>query len=170
MKKAGNPLLIILLSLSVLSLSGCKDLGTWEEQERVQIDDFLMDHEGGDTLFIAKVSGLYFAVLNEGTGPTPVDKDTVEFFYKGMFLDGVVFDSIAAGKDYPFRYLVGSGAAISGIDEGIRYMQQGGKYLLITPSHLAYGSAGVWGLIPGYTPILWEIEMDSVIAGPVRKR
>ena len=170
MKKAGYPVLIILFSLMMISYTGCKELGTWEVQERMQIDDFLKKHDGGDTIFVSKTSGLYFAVLNEGTGSTPVDKDTVEFFYKGMFLDGVVFDSIPSDSGSPLRYLVGSGAAIDGIDEGVRYMQQGGKYLLLTPSSLAFGSAGVWGLIPGYTPLIWEVEMDSVIAGPARKR
>jgi FKBP-type peptidyl-prolyl cis-trans isomerase len=60
------------------------------------------------------------------------------------------------------------GKVITGVDEGLRYMKAGGKARLLTPSSIAYGFEGIWQIVPGYTPILWDIELDSVKAGAVK--
>jgi FKBP-type peptidyl-prolyl cis-trans isomerase len=48
-------------------------------------------------------------------------------------------------------------------------MQVGGRSRLLTPSKLAYGAEGIWGSVPGYTPLLWEIELDSIKSGSGKK-
>jgi FKBP-type peptidyl-prolyl cis-trans isomerase len=58
------------------------------------------------------------------------------------------------------------GRVVAGVDEGLRYMRDGGKAKLLTPSSLAYGFEGIWQIVPGYTPLLWIIDIDSVKAGP----
>ena len=150
-----------LLIIFIISyVTGCGPIGTWQEQERQMIDEFLDSIKG--TPFVLTESGLYFIEQEVGTGDYPVTGDTVYFKYAGMFLDGVVFDDYTADTLSPMKYRVGSKLIIDGIDEGLRYMKPGGIARILTPSSLAFGHMGIPGIIPGYTPLLWEIRLISL--------
>ncbi|MBN1108747.1 MAG: FKBP-type peptidyl-prolyl cis-trans isomerase [Bacteroidales bacterium] len=116
-----------------------------------------------DTSYVKYASGLYYIELIPGTGPFPADEDTVYFKYKAAFTDYVQFDW---NRPYstPFKYIMGSfvGMTMKGVDEGLHYMKAGGTARLLTPSSLAYGFEGLWGVVPGYTPVVWTIELDSI--------
>ena len=58
------------------------------------------------------------------------------------------------------------GALIYGFDEGITFMKAGGKATLLVPSNLAYGASGNGYGIPGYTPLLFDVELVRVKPGP----
>ena len=46
-------------------------------------------------------------------------------------------------------------------------MAQGGKSLLLVPSSLGYGSIGIpYAGISGFTPLLFDVELVKVKAGP----
>jgi len=44
-------------------------------------------------------------------------------------------------------------------------MDEGGKATLLIPSKLAYGTSGYY-TIPGYTPLLYDVQLVKVIPGP----
>lgn len=146
----------------VLMITGCDSSGTWKRQEQSQIDTYIKSL--GDTAYVLEKSGLYFIDLQPGTGRSPIAKDTVYFRYSGMFLDRVVFDSNYLITS-PFGAIIGNYEIIPGLDEGLRLMKEGGRARFLTPSSLAYGHAGIWGAIPGYTPLLWEVYLVSVKPG-----
>jgi FKBP-type peptidyl-prolyl cis-trans isomerase len=75
------------LALIVLIIAGCNSTGTWKKQERDQIQSYIKSL--GDTAYTLKPSGLYYIELQEGTGISPVEKDTITFWYKGMFLNKI---------------------------------------------------------------------------------
>ncbi|HCC71164.1 MAG TPA: peptidylprolyl isomerase [Bacteroidales bacterium] len=131
-----------------------------EEKEMKIIANFLKD-QGIDTE--PTESGLYYIEMTEGTGIQPVTGDTVEIYYVGYFLDGRIFDSNLNSD--PFRFALGSGNTIQGIDEGVSYMKESGKALLVIPSSLGYGSTGSY-VVPGYTPLAFDVVLDKVIIGP----
>jgi FKBP-type peptidyl-prolyl cis-trans isomerase len=147
---------VIVLFLLAIS---CSSEQAWKEQEKQEISDYLKTLP--DSTFILKPSGLYYSEVVAGTGRSPVTNNIAYFKYVGRFLNGVAFDSIST-LTTPYEYLMGSGVIVAGIDEGLRYMKEGGKALLLTPSDLAYGRQGIYNIIPGYKPLLWEIELDSV--------
>jgi FKBP-type peptidyl-prolyl cis-trans isomerase len=155
---------VFLFMVVLAFVTGCEK-NTWEKQERKQIDDYIKSL--GDTTYILYPSGLYYFEILAGTGRTPVDHDTVYFKYKGRFLNYVVFDKNVP-DNVPYKHVMGTdvGLVINGVDEGLRYMKAGGKARLLTPSNLAYGFEGLWQIVPGYTPLLWDIQLDSVKAGP----
>ena len=157
--------LLVLFLLVMICASGCSKIGTWEKQEQKQIDDYIKSL--GDTTYVLYPSGLYFINLTEGSGRSPVNLDTVYFKYEAKFLDHVTWDRNEP-VTVPYKHVMGTstGPVISGVDEGLRYMKDGGKAKLLTPSALAYGHEGVWQYVPGYTPLLWVIDIDSVKAGP----
>lgn len=154
--------LFMALIAVIITVAGCNPSRKWEKEEAQIIESYLQ--RLGDTAYVLKPSGLYYIELEEGTGRMPQMNDTVAFRYTAKLLDGRLFDSNVDAAE-PITFIVGSNILIKGIEEGVRYMKDGGKARLITPSSLAYGTQGVWGVIPGYTPIYWNIELVSVKAG-----
>jgi FKBP-type peptidyl-prolyl cis-trans isomerase len=150
-------------ALFFLLVVGCNKTGTWEKQERSQINGYIKSL--GDTVYSLKPSGLYYIELRPGTGRMPVAKDTVVFRYTAMFLDRVVFDSNIRSAS-PYSAVIGNFEIIPGLDEGFLYMKEGGQGRFLTPSSLAYGAMGWWGVIPGYTPLLFEVDLVAVHPGP----
>jgi len=110
--------------------------------------------------FQLEPSGLYYLDLIIGTGPAPVTHDTAFVKYAGRFLEGTVFDS-DIGRTDTLIFPVNEGYLISGFEEGISYMREGGRALFLIPSKLAYGPEGYY-TIPGYTPLLYEVDLVKV--------
>jgi FKBP-type peptidyl-prolyl cis-trans isomerase FkpA len=95
----------------------------------------------------------------------PVKFDTAYVKYTGKFLDGQIFDT-NVGNSKNLEVLVGAPGLIQGFAEGITYMAEGGKSLLLVPSALGYGTYGSYPYISGYTPLLFEVQLVQVKAGP----
>lgn len=150
----------IMLSLSVImiiSLGSCNPSGKYERKERSQIQDYLGSHS--DLNFVLQSSGLYYLETLAGTGNSPVPNDSAYVRYTGKFLSGSVFDSnVASGVLYGF--IVGQN--ITGFDEGITLMKEGGKSTFLIPSSLAYGSMGSYPYISGFTPLLFDVELVRI--------
>jgi len=106
-------------------------------------------------------SGLYYVVEKEGTGAQALPGKTVKVHYKGMFIDGKVFDeSFQRGE--PIAFQLGMGQVIKGWDEGIALMKVGSKFKLLIPYQLAYGEKGYPGAIPPASNLVFETELISV--------
>jgi FKBP-type peptidyl-prolyl cis-trans isomerase len=154
-----NVRLIIQLTavMMMLSLVSCDPTKKFEKKEKEQIQEYLSQNS---TLnFVKKPSGLYYLEVVAGTGISPVRTDSAYVKYTGKYLDGTVFDSnVTTGKLYGF--IVGQN--ITGFDEGVTIMKQGGKATLLIPSILGYGAVGTYG-IPGYTPLLFDLELIKVV-------
>lgn len=106
-------------------------------------------------------SGLYFTETQAGKGKPAESGKTVVVNYTGKFLDGKVFDT-SVGKPKPFEFPLGQGQVIPGWDEAISMMKEGGKATILVPSKLAYGQQGAGGVIPPFTPLVFEVELISV--------
>jgi FKBP-type peptidyl-prolyl cis-trans isomerase len=154
--------LLLGLSLIIIIISGCDMSGKYKKEETAQIQNYIFSL--GDTAYVLKPSGLYVVELRAGNGRTPLADDVVSFWYTGMFVDRYQFDSNVTATT-PYRALLGNNELLPGLDEGFRYMKVGGKTRLLTPSGLAYGPNGRSPIIPGYSPLLWEIELITAIPG-----
>jgi len=149
MKRMKNSLLIILTA--TLFFAGCES-GDPYEKERVQIESY---KKANNITAAALSSGLYYIETKAGTGATPPKGSQVRVKYKGTFTDGTEFDSGT------INFNLGLGKVIAGWDEGIGYMKEGGKAILIVPSDLGYGPYGS-GSIPGYTPLVFTVELIDI--------
>jgi FKBP-type peptidyl-prolyl cis-trans isomerase len=148
----------LLIVMTILATS-C-ETNRWAEHEQKMIDDYIKTL--GDTTYVLYPSGLYYIELIPGTGAYPTDLDTVFFKYKAAFTDYVQFDT---NDPYttPYKYIMGKlDDVVAGVDEGLRYMKEGGTSRFLTPSSLAWGFEGLHEIVAGYTPILWTIELDSI--------
>jgi FKBP-type peptidyl-prolyl cis-trans isomerase len=133
-------------------LNSCLDKESMNKAERKMIEMYLKSL--GDTIYEKTPGGVYYIELVPGTGVSPVEKDTVIIKGRGMYLDYV---RISGETPQEERYIIGSGEKLPGIDEGLRYMKEGGKTRLVTPSYRDLGY---------HSPLLWEINLISVKPGP----
>ena len=107
-------------------------------------------------------SGLYYIEEVKGTGPKAEPGDKVKVWYTGKLLDGSVFDA-SSNRNQAFEFTLGTGQVITGWDQGIAMMNQGGKATILIPSNLGYGERGSRDVIPPYAPLIFEVELQEVI-------
>jgi FKBP-type peptidyl-prolyl cis-trans isomerase len=97
----------------------------------------------------------------EGTGEEAVSGKKVTVNYQGQLVDGTVFDS-SYKRGTPFTFTLGAGEVIRGWDEGVVGMKVGGKRKLTIPPDLAYGEAGIGGVIPPNATLVFDVELLGV--------
>ena len=116
---------------------------------------------GRDALSISEKEMPGLMVTRSKYGPDkPLKGKKVKVHYKGMLLDGTVFDS-SFKRNQPIEFTLGIGQVIKGWDEGISLLGVGDKASFIIPSDLAYGESGAGGVIPPNAPLLFEVELIS---------
>lgn len=103
-------------------------------------------------------SGLQYEVINEGQGQSPVLANRVKTHYKGMLLDGTVFDS---SYDRGEPIVLGVGQVIDGWKQALQLMKPGAKWKLYIHPDLGYGERAT-GNIPANSLLIFEIELLSI--------
>ncbi len=101
-------------------------------------------------------SGLMYEVLAAGSGASPTPAATVSVKYKGMLLDGRVFDSTES-RGSPVTFQVTR--VIKGWTEALLMMKRGEKRRLVIPPELGYGERGYPGVIPPNAFLVFEVEL-----------
>jgi peptidylprolyl isomerase len=97
----------------------------------------------------------------EGTGKIAKNGDTVSVHYTGTLEDGTKFDS-SLDRGTPFTFTLGIGQVIKGWDQGILGMKVGEKKTLTIAPELAYGEAGIPGIIPPNATLIFEVEIMGI--------
>lgn len=105
-------------------------------------------------------TGLRYIVLKPAPKDSarPVPGMMVSVHFKGMLLDGTVFDE-SPDPEHPIKSLLGRGALIEGWDEALQKMHKGEKWLLIVPPEMAYGARGKPPHIPRRATLVFEMEL-----------
>lgn len=133
-------LLLFIITLTFIFMTGCST---------------------GDKNEVTTASGLKYVDEVVGTGAAPQKGSNVSVHYVGTLTDGKKFDS-SRDRNAPFMFKLGVGQVIRGWDEGIMTMKAGGKRKLIIPPSLAYGEAGIPGVIPPNSTLIFDIELLAV--------
>jgi peptidyl-prolyl cis-trans isomerase A (cyclophilin A) len=110
----------------------------------------------------ADADGIYQKTLKAGSGKTPTSGQTVSVSYKGMLIDGQVFDQSDLHGG-PVDFKVGVGMIIPGWDKVVMTMKKGEKRMIVIPPELAYGSRGTpGGPIGPDTFLAFELELVAL--------
>lgn len=168
MKKIGLNFLMGALLIAIAS--SCLDDGndykapTYEEEQaelKAYIDTLIARGNDMDTT----ASGVYYVIMEEGTGDLAQPGDTLSIGYAGYFIDGYMFDASAwhnrADSTYTFVLEHEKQRMIKGFEDGMKVMNKGTKMQMIIPSELAYGSNGTTG-IPPYTSLVFVVKMKDI--------
>lgn len=107
-------------------------------------------------------TGLKYADLKVGDGPSPGPDSQVTVHFSGWLEDGAVFDSSVvrgAPSTVPLNQV------IDGWQEGLLTMKVGGKRKLIVPPDLGFGERGAMRVPPNST-LIYEVELLAVQGPP----
>lgn len=99
-----------------------------------------------------------------GTGPVAAAGNSVTLTYTLWLYDGSRSDLTGAqvgDAAQTITFVLGTGAVISGWDQGIVGMRQGGSRRLTIPAALAYGAAGK-DTIPPNASLIFDIALTAV--------
>ena len=104
-------------------------------------------------------TGLRYIIMEPGEakGPSPVSGSMVSVAYKGMLLNGTVFDEQT--EKTPLKVRLDRGGLIDGWEEALQKMHKGEKWLLIVPPEMAYGASGRPPLIKRYATLVFEMKL-----------
>ncbi|MGQ0740235.1 MAG: FKBP-type peptidyl-prolyl cis-trans isomerase [Bacteroidota bacterium] len=101
-------------------------------------------------------SGMYYQIINPGSGAVPNYNSILSVKYTGKLMNGTIFDSRTTS---PITLQLGG--VIAGWQLGLQLIQKGGIIKLIIPSSMAYGCQPN-GPIPGNSILYFEIELVDV--------
>lgn len=144
--------LFIISTACIKNDQGCKNVTP--ESEEPQMQTYVAANNIAAT---RHNSGIYYQIINPGTGATPTLTSTVYITYTGKLLNGAVFDQLTdpSKSGWELRGL------IEGWQIGLPLIKKGGKIKLIIPSSLAYGCNGR-GSIPPNAVLYFDIDIIDV--------
>lgn len=102
-------------------------------------------------------SGLYYEITGKGNGPRLKKGDAVQLKYTLSLPDGTL--AYSSAKDGIKTVVIERSDEIVGLQEALKLMHRGDRARLIVPSHLAYGSLGDGDRIPGFSPLVYTLEI-----------
>ena len=115
-----------------LVLSGCNKKDKGGCTTAAEDDATMQNYISANGITATKhASGLYYQIIDPGTGVTPTISSTVKANYTGKFTNNASFDAGVASFQL--------GGVIEGWQIGIPLIKQGGKIKLIIPPYLGYG-------------------------------
>lgn len=101
-------------------------------------------------------NGIYYQVLDHGSGITPNENSTITVTYTAETLDGTVIeDKSTTPVTAPLTQF------IEGWRIAIPYIQKGGHLKMIIPSSLAYGCTGSDIVAPN-SPLYYDVVLSNV--------
>ena len=129
-------------------------------KENDEMDYYQKSHH---MAFVKTNSGVrYFVYKPSNKGDSIKDGSIVKINYKVFLLDGTLcYSSDATG---PKEFKVGMDDLEDGVHKAMLYLKNGDKSVIMIPSHLAHGLLGDSKKIPPQSPILYDVEVLSVIA------
>jgi FKBP-type peptidyl-prolyl cis-trans isomerase FkpA len=138
------------------------------EKQKITDDKTLNDYLTKNNIKTTKTTkGTYIEIQTPGEGIAIDSGKAITVDYKGMTLDGKIFDQsydAATGKSIkPYTFVIGQRGAIQGWSDGLVYFKKGGKGRLFIPSYLAYGSRGAGAEIKPNTPLVFEVSVNDVL-------
>jgi len=142
---------VIFAFFSMLCVSSCSKSSISEEEQ------MLAFAKKNNINYTKDPSGLWYEIINPGTGTKPRATSTVSAAYIGTFMNEKIFDSTSKPIDF------GLNGVIQGWTIGLQLIAPGGEIKLIIPSTLGYGPSD-YRSIPGGSPLYFNVKLASIKA------
>jgi FKBP-type peptidyl-prolyl cis-trans isomerase FkpA len=147
---------LVFSMILALAITGCSNKDKEEHRctTAAEDDTTMQNYISTNGITATKhTSGIYYQIIEPGSGATPTISSTVKANYTGKFTNNTAFDSGTAS--FPLT------GVIEGWQIGIPLIKQGGKIKLIIPPYLAYGCYDYRG-IPGNSVLVFDVELLEV--------
>lgn len=151
---------IIVLFLVVISFITCKKnnnnacMPVSPALEAPQIAAFCTSNNINYTV---DSNGIYYQVLDAGSGVKPNENSVITVTYTASTLDGNVVEDKTTTP-----VMASLNQFIEGWRIAIPYIQKGGHIKMVLPSSLAYGCTGVSGIIAPNSPLYYDVVLVDV--------
>lgn len=153
-----NVILYLTSVFLLFSGTGClKDKGCKNQSPQSEESTIMAYASAQGMTAVKHSSGLYYQIMNPGSGNQPGPASKVKATYVGKLLNGTVFDQMTTPPSQAWNL----SDLIEGWRIGLPLIQQGGTIKLIVPSSLAYGCSGA-GPIPGDAILYFELTLVEV--------
>lgn len=144
---------IITLFILSLVLFSC---GTYSEEQKKSFDQQIVAYlKKKDIKCTLTDSGLYYKIIEPGTGEFIQFTDIVSFSYKGSFMNGQTFDNHQYPVEFAVKDLIGAWKEI------MLELKPGSKAFLVAPPTLGYGDRDLED-IPPNSILVFEMEIKGV--------
>ncbi len=148
---------LLITCLLIMSCTGCskQDRGCTTVEPKAE-EPQILAYAKADSIQVTKhSSGIYYQIINPGTGAALSQNSNVSVTYKGELLNGTIFDQ----QTNPVSF--GLAGVIEGWQIGIPLIKKGGRIKLIIPSAYAYGCNGNAG-IPPNSILFFDVTLFDV--------
>ncbi len=131
-----------------------KQFGEWKAENQQYLDS-IAKKEG-----VKKLSdGVYYEVIEEGTGEVPVDTSNVSVHYEGRLINDTIFDSSYKRKE-PTTLRVNQ--VIQGWTEALTHMPVGSTWKVYIGSEKGYGERAA-GEIKPFSTLIFKLELKEIV-------
>ena len=154
-----RPLLVT--DSTIAPIISAYQLATQNQRSR-QMEEQLFAALRGKQGVGALPDGVHYIIVKPGTGIRPTATDTVVINAIGVFPDGTVFEDTYQKKK---AITTLTGSLIPGLNEAIQLMPAGSVWRVFIPSVLGYGTAGLPGVIPPNSALVFDIVLMEVRQG-----
>lgn len=155
---------LLLIALPILLFAtGCakKEMGCTPVSPQSE-DAQIKAYASADGIAAVKhSSGIYYQIIDSGTGATPTMNSYVYITYTGKLLNGTQFDKASNADSTGWKL----GSLIEGWQIGLSFIKKGGRIKLIIPSSLAYSCNGSGSTIPPNSVLYFDITLVDVTTG-----
>ncbi|MBE6317601.1 MAG: FKBP-type peptidyl-prolyl cis-trans isomerase [Bacteroidales bacterium] len=129
-----------------------------KKEEYKKANLIYVEEEAKKTDVIVLPDGVVCEILKSGDGKSPTHENVISVFYKGMLINGKVFDSnLSSQYPEPFRL----NEVIKGWQIVLPRMKVGDTWKITIPPHLGYGARSVDG-IPKNSTLIFEITLVDI--------
>lgn len=163
------PLLVLLLCFSSCKEEPKKKDFEWDMEKSIERNQHISNNESArikayfdrlDQDYNVTASGVFYAIDDQGEGDSIQSGNLVEMEYRVTLLDGTYcYSSDSTGNHF---FIVDKDHTESGIHQGIKLLNNGGKATFVLPSHLAHGLLGDDDKIPGNAEIITKVSIVNV--------
>lgn len=144
---------LLFLALTVLVLVSCS---TYNDQDKKRFDEKILTYLKKRKIKCTRSdSGLYYKIIEEGSGAYIKFQDEVTFTYHGTLIDGTVFDEQKKPVSFKVRDLIAAWKEI------MLELKPGAKAFLVAPPQLGYGEYKLDD-IPQQSILIYTIEIQDV--------
>lgn len=148
---------LLVTCLLIMSCTGCskQEKGCMTVEPAAE-EPQILAYAKADSLQVTKhSSGIYYQIINPGSGGAPSQNSNVSATYIGQLLNGTTFDKQTTPTSFNL------GEVIEGWQIGIPLIKKGGRIKLIIPSAYAYGCNGNTG-IPPNAVLYFDVSLIDV--------